>query len=162
MTDFAIILAQLEEAAHSPARLAPEPRLVLCDAALRAETPLPSGKVDDRILRAIDAYGVKTRSAKGGDYQDADQARPPRLLEREEALADLRRAEGSLDALRALRRRLAWLCHPDRRGKSGARQAERLLAEFNAHIDAAMTRARASKSRSAARDIDRRRSKGSP
>lgn len=59
----------------------------------------------------------------------------------EALMAELRRAEGSIEALRRLRRRIAWACHPDRARLSGDPRAETLMAELNARIDAAIREA---------------------
>ncbi|MBG0808594.1 hypothetical protein IY145_04320 [Methylosinus sp. H3A] len=141
MTDFATILDCLEKASRPTERNAGPLRPPPLGAILRDASPPAPPSDEDRAARVCRAYGV--------DHANAQERRPaepepkaPRLPDREDVLAELLRAEGSLTKLGALRRRLAWACHPDRQEKLRARQAERLLAEFNAQIDQAVARAK--------------------
>lgn len=141
MTNFATILDSLEKATRATERDAGPVRPPPIGALLREEAAPSPLSPEDRVARISRAYGIDRATPK-------EPAPPPppkvaRLPEREEVLVELQRAEGSPAKLGALRRRLAWACHPDRQEKSRARQAERLLAEFNAQIDQAVARANA-------------------
>ncbi|MBY6242159.1 hypothetical protein [Methylosinus sp. Sm6] len=142
MNDFATILTRLEEASCSTERKSDDSLASLIELFARIDTAAAKASEDERASFASRVYGVSSDAADPRSRDEHSQKIP----DREEFFADLRRAEGSLAELRALRRRVAWLCHPDRREKSGARQAERLLAEFNAQIDAAVARAPGQKS----------------
>jgi hypothetical protein len=136
MKDFATILTRLEETSRSDERTSDASLASLLEVFARLDTASPKPPEEERSSLASRAYGA---SLEPPAPRDGDKRAQP-LPDREEFLTELRRAEGSLHELRALRRRIAWVCHPDRREKSGARQAERLLAEFNAQIDAAVAR----------------------
>ncbi|ATQ69684.1 MULTISPECIES: hypothetical protein [Methylosinus] len=137
MDDFATILTRLEETPRSDERKSDPSLASLLEVFARLDTATPKSSDKERASLASRVYGAS--SEPPAPRADAERSQP--LPDREAFFAELRRAEGSLHELRALRRRIAWLCHPDRREKSGARQAERLLAEFNAQIDAAVARA---------------------
>jgi hypothetical protein len=151
MTDFATILSKLEEASLDSDRPKRVDFAALIGALANEDArPAPS-ETPDRAARAAVAYGAAVGASTAPPELEKKDERPlPRLPDREETLRELRRAEGSIDELHALRRRIAWACHPDRREKSSARQAERLLAEFNAQIDSAITRAKTARARRAA------------
>ncbi|PWB94330.1 hypothetical protein [Methylosinus sporium] len=139
MTDFTTILDCLEKASRSKERDAGPLRPPPIGAILREEARPSPPSAADRAARVCRAYGVDRAELR----EAPSQPKPARLPEREDVLAELLRAEGSPAKLGALRRRLAWACHPDRQEKSRARQAERMLAEFNAQIDQAIARATA-------------------
>ncbi|BBU61642.1 hypothetical protein MSC49_15770 [Methylosinus sp. C49] len=146
MTNFATILDSLEKATRPTERDAGPLRPPPMGTLLREKaTPSPLSQ-EDRAARISRAYGVEPAMPREPPPAPP-QPKFARLPEREEALVELQRAEGSLAKLGALRRRLAWACHPDRQEKSRARQAERLLAEFNAQIDQAVARANARNAR---------------
>lgn len=139
MTNFATILDSLEKAPRPTERDAGPVRPPPMGTLLREKAgPLPPAQ-EDRATRISRAYGATPQEPPPAP----PQPKAARLPEREEVLVELLRAEGSIAKLGALRRRLAWACHPDRQEKSRARQAERLLAEFNAQIDQAIARANA-------------------
>ncbi|CAN2533787.1 hypothetical+protein [Methylocapsa aurea] len=140
MTDFGTILDCLEKASHRTERESGPLRPPPVGTILRGAPPPAPPSDEDRAARVCRAYGVDLPKPPEPP-PPAPQPKAAQLPEREEALAELMRAEGSLAKLGALRRRLAWACHPDRQEKSRARQAERLLAEFNAQIDQAVARA---------------------
>lgn len=142
MTDFATILDGLERASRRPERCSEPLRTAHFGTVLGGQTPSGPSSDEDRATRICRAYGID-RVKREDPPSISAEAHAPRLPEREEVFAELLRAEGSLPKLAALRRRLAWACHPDRQEKSRARQAERLLAEFNAQIDRAVTRVKA-------------------
>jgi hypothetical protein len=153
MNEFSTILTSLEEASRMAERGGGATLASLLGVFARGDAP-PRPACEDPISfvsRAYDAASEPPVAPAIAPARESDD-RSPRLPGREEFFAALMRAEGSIDELRALRRRIAWLCHPDRREKSGARQAERLLAEFNAQIDAAVARAPAIAARRAAGD----------
>jgi hypothetical protein len=142
MNDFATILTRLEEASRPTEGGNSATLASLLGAFARGDAPSGAGP-DEQVSFAARVYGAST-AASGtapGPVTRSVADSVQRLPDREEFFVALRRAEGSLEELRALRRRFAWLCHPDRREKAGARQAERLMAEFNAQIDAAIARA---------------------
>jgi hypothetical protein len=138
--DFATILTRLEEASCSVERTGADTLASLLGVFARFDAQTPKPADEDRTSLASRIYGVGSESARPVAARKGEEG-VQRLPDREEFFDELRRAEGSPSELRALRRRVAWLCHPDRREKAGARQAERLLAEFNAQIDAAVARA---------------------
>jgi len=142
MTDFTTILDCLEKASRPTERDARPLRPPPIGAILRDEALSTPPSDEDRAARVCRAYGVDLAKPQEPPPA-APEPKAPCLPEREEVLGELLRAEGSLVKLGALRRRLAWACHPDRQEKSRARQAERLLAEFNAQIDQAITRTNA-------------------
>jgi hypothetical protein len=148
--DFATILTRLEEASCTVERAGADTLASLLGVFARFDAQTPKPADEDRTSLASRIYGVGSEPARPVAARKGDEHRGQerkgeegvqRLPDREEFFGELRRAEGSPSELRALRRRVAWLCHPDRREKAGARQAERLLAEFNAQIDAAVARA---------------------
>lgn len=149
MMDFATILARLEEASSSTDRANPFELASLASACARSDSAPPPDDTNDRATLVSAAYGALSSGTKKETKKTAPRppAQPARLPDREAFLADLRKAEGSVADLRALRRRLAWICHPDRQEKARARRAERLMAEFNARIDAAIARAPATRAR---------------
>jgi hypothetical protein len=57
-------------------------------------------------------------------------------------LSDLRRKKRSVEDLRALRRAVAWKCHPDRAPADQRHRAIAFMAEFNSELDALMARRR--------------------
>jgi hypothetical protein len=158
MNDFSTILTHLEEASRTAERAGGATLASMLGVFTRGAATARA-VAEDPVSFVSRAYGAGNEPraaapepvAQGGD----ERAQP--LPGREEFFAALLRAEGSLDELRALRRRIAWLCHPDRREKDAAREAERLLAEFNAQIDAAMARAPAIAARRAMGDAPFRR-----
>lgn len=143
MNDFATILTRLEEASRPTEGGGGATLASLLGAFARGDALSDAAGPDERLSFAARVYSASTDASRTPPASVARSVADgvQRLPDREEFFVALRRAEGSLEELRALRRRFAWLCHPDRREKSGARQAERLLAEFNAQIDAAITRA---------------------
>jgi hypothetical protein len=140
MNDFATILTRLEEATRTADRGDGATLASLLGAFARGGSPA-SAAADDRRSFAARVYGAASAAAPEPATRSSGEEHTQRLPDREEFFSALHRAEGSLEDLRALRRRVAWLCHPDRREKAGARQAERLMAEFNAQIDSAIARA---------------------
>jgi hypothetical protein len=142
MTDFATILDGLESASRRTERASGPMRPPPVGTILRAEAPPAPPSDEGRAARVCRAYGVDLAKPQKPP-PPAPEPKTARLPDREDVLAELLRAEGSLVKLGALRRRLAWACHPDRQEKSRARQAECLLAEFNAQIDQAVARANA-------------------
>jgi hypothetical protein len=147
MTDFATILAQLEEeASASTDRASPFDLSSFTSACERSRPASLDDEANDRATHAFAAYGALT-DGSGTEKRAAPRRPRPALPDREVFFTDLRDAEGSVDELRALRRRLAWICHPDRQEKTSARRAECLMSEFNAQIDAAITRATHGKGR---------------
>jgi hypothetical protein len=163
MNDFSTILTHLEEASRTAERGGGATLASMLGVFTRGEATarIVSEGPASFVSRA---YGAESEP-KAAAGEPAAPARSsddpsPQLPGREEFFAALLRAEGSLVELRALRRRIAWLCHPDRRGKESARQAERLLAEFNAQIDAAMARAPTIAARRALSDAPFRRRAG--
>lgn len=161
MTDFETILARLEESPPSVARAHAFGLGSIPDS--RDDPAGTSAQADaNRTASIAAAYGqlsseTRTRTTneptRTASRTAPRAARPP---DREALLRELRLAERSIDDLSALRRKLAWLCHPDRNRAAG-RQGEHLLAEFNARIDAAIQRIRrsaASPPRSGPRSAD--------
>jgi hypothetical protein len=136
MNDFATILTRLQEASRSEERTSGASLASLLEVFARLDTAVPKSSEEERASLAARAYGASSEPPAPRKSEERSQPLP----DREAFFTELSRAEGSLHELRALRRRVAWLCHPDRREKSSARQAERLLAEFNAQIDAAVAR----------------------
>lgn len=144
MTDFETILARLEELSPPLDRTSFSGPASFASAWDNLAAPARTADANRNAATIAAAYG--TLSPEPGpetknELQPTPQAaRPPT---RETLLRELRAAETSIEALRALRRRLAWLCHPDRHGP-GAERTENLMAEFNARIDAAIARIRRS------------------
>lgn len=145
MTDFATILAQLEELSPPVERtrvFRPASLASALDETAAAARPDDTGQ--SRAGFIASAYGMLSSESrnKTKTAPSKSAARAPRLPDREALLRQLRLAEGSLDDLRSLRRKLAWLCHPDRQDHANGRQSETLMAEFNARIDAAIAKIR--------------------
>jgi hypothetical protein len=161
MNDFSTILTSLEEASRTAERAGGATLASLLGVFARGDASVRTAS-EDPVSFVSRVYGAESepKAAPPEPMAQRSDEQSQRLPGREEFFTALLRAEGSLDELRALRRRIAWLCHPDRREKDGARQAERLLAEFNAQIDAAMARAPAIAARRAIADAPFRRRAG--
>ncbi|PWB83127.1 MAG: hypothetical protein C3F11_08320, partial [Methylocystaceae bacterium] len=117
MTDFEAILDQLEELSRPVDRTNPLRAASLADAFDgRANDVERDGMVKSRVAFVAAAYGRLSPEPRkeNDDASRVTKARAPRLPDKESLIRELRLAENSLDDLRALRRKLAWLCHPDR------------------------------------------------
>lgn len=124
MTTFDEVLSRIE--AIEEARCAPRSLCVPISAPMLDPSPPASGSA----LRAVRAAYLRTR--------DDVKTKPPEAYG--ETLArELRAAAGDVDSLRRLRRRLAWLLHPDRQ-VDVAQCGEISLARINAEIDDALRR----------------------
>lgn len=139
MTDFATILDELEELSR---RIDPAKRFdttLLAGVETRTKGVRP-GTTKNRATFAAAAYETLSSDAiDGSGASEAPGRTPsPHLPDRERLIEQLRDAEKSIDDLRALRRKFAWLCHPDRHERVDAGRAEKLMAEFNARIDSAI------------------------
>ena len=123
MIEFSAILATLDGAREPFAAERAQPAF--------AQTP-----------SSTQAPGVASahRAARAYSQQSATQEAPARAaaspLDMREFLGELRRAKGSSARLKALRRELAWRCHPDRLHDPDDESVRSLMAEYNARIDA--------------------------
>lgn len=145
MTDFATILAQLEELSPPIERTSVFRRAALESALDGSAVAAPQDDANQSFAAVIAAaYGTLSPEPRGAKTAPPSKStvRATRLPDRDALLRQLRLAEGSLDELRSLRRRLAWLCHPDRQDQANGRLSEKLMAEFNARIDAAIAKIR--------------------
>ena len=93
----------------------------------------------DAAAAALAALDLSSRKGDSGQRAFQQREAPPQQdqPDRETLLAAVREASGDARRLSALRRKCAWLLHPDRTGAGAA-----LLAEINGAIDAALQRLR--------------------
>jgi hypothetical protein len=88
--------------------------------------------------RLVDAYHQFMKP----DAARAENAKTPPPPNYGAILSDLKRKKRNVEELRALRRAVAWQCHPDRTPAEQRHRAIAFMAEFNAELDAAMARRR--------------------
>lgn len=138
MTEFSAILAQLE--ASTERREGAQSVLVknVFDGPATDGRDLKTRKSREETATSAYAQFPSDRQSKNAGAQGASGIQSMPLPDPESVLGELRLARGSAEKLRSLRRKLAWICHPDRRRCAPDPRAESLMAELNAQIDAAL------------------------
>lgn len=138
MAEFSAILAQLEASERhldvpTGMRFAP----IAVDGSATHTRASEAGK--SRVDCAAAAYGQacsEWRSENGGASRGVIESTS--FPDMKSLLEELHLARGSIEKLRSLRRKFAWTCHPDRRRSVSGSCADKLMAELNARIDAAI------------------------
>jgi hypothetical protein len=102
----------------------------------RAQTAFAQTPPSTRPPGAASAHRAARAYSQQSATQDAPARGAARPLDMREFLGELRRARGSTTRLKALRRELAWRCHPDRLHDPDDESVRSLMAEYNARIDA--------------------------
>lgn len=143
MNDFSTILARLEDPANLVSDKFLHPHF------LSLEEPLDSQASYARRPKltqtqaeyATAAYGAAflEPQSEGADASGDSGIEPADASTLQSLLDELHFAKDSREQLQSLRRRLAWICHPDRRRFKRDLAAENLMAELNMEIDAALT-----------------------
>jgi len=148
MVEFADILDGIEKSVEPPPRDAGrayrlfEATFDLNDhAAPEPPKPQPRELPRSGFERLIDAYNQFMKPDPAAAARAEKPVPPPNYAA---ILADLRRRKRSVEELSALRRSVAWTCHPDRAPDDQRHRAIAFMAEFNAELDAAMARRRKS------------------
>jgi hypothetical protein len=143
MNDFSTILARLEEPANLVSDKAPHPRFLSVEGALdsRASNAHRTRLTQTQADYATAAYGAafSEPQSEGADTPGDSSVESTAASTLQSLLDELRLAKDSREKLRSLRRRLAWICHPDRQRFATDLAAENLMAELNMQIDAALT-----------------------
>jgi hypothetical protein len=142
MIDFSKILARLEDISLAPS-----------DAPMHRHPPSISSAIDIEATRARQlksaitrmehvnaAYGAIFMEPRNRDGNVTGRSEPnaqgaPIL---QALLDELDCAADSIEKLQSLRRRFAWICHPDRQCSASNQTTERLMSELNTRIDAAL------------------------
>jgi hypothetical protein len=133
MVAFDKVLADIEDRGDEPfARSARAPCFL---ASLQFSISPATGRASARASTYADAYALIGAAAAPPRTESV----APSVPDRNALLEELRLASGCLPRLRALRRRFALQCHPDR-ARLPEDRAQGLMAELNARLDAEIAR----------------------
>jgi hypothetical protein len=142
MNDFSTILARLEAPANLVSDKVRHPPFPSLEAALDGQpsNARRTNLMQTRAEHATAAYGAafSEPQSEGADASGDSSVESTAASGLQSLLDELRLAKGSREKLRSLRRRLAWICHPDRQRFTTDAAAENLMAELNMQIDQAL------------------------